>query len=153
MRNMPFQFKIHVSLLNSHLPIKQELVTIQLLIDLFIYLYFLKQQPNNQLHQKLSATFSYMVALRRLVALWSYGYGVKNEERNSTSLKKESHKRKEPDSSTAKRKKEKRNRASFTPTFFLSDLLLLLEESTMWSKSIPMKGTIFSNRNRVITNQ
>ena len=93
-----------------------------------------------------------MVALRRLVALWSYGYGVKNEERNSTSLKKESYKRKEPDSSTAKKKKDKRTRASFTPTFFLSDLLLLLEESTMWSKSIPMKGTIFSNMNMVITN-
>ena len=96
-----------------------------------------------------------MVALRRLVALWSYGCRVKNEERDSTSLKKESYKRKEPDSSTTKKKKKKKRKEPellFTSTFFLSDILLLLEESTMRSKSIPMKGTIFSNMNMVITN-
>ena len=96
-----------------------------------------------------------MVALRRLVALWSYGCGVKIEERDSKSFKKESYKRKEPDSSTTKKKKKKKSKEPellFTSTFFLSDILLLLEESTMRSKSIPMKGTIFSNRNMVITN-
>ena len=96
-----------------------------------------------------------MVALRRLVALWSYGCGVKIEERDSKSFKKESYKRKEPDSSTTKKKKKKKRKEPellFTSTFFLSDILLLLEESTMRSKSIPMKGTIFSNRNMVITN-
>ena len=99
-----------------------------------------------------------MVALRRLVALWSYGCGVKIEERDSKSFKKESYKRKEPDSSTTKKKKKKKKKKRkepellFTSTFFLSDILLLLEESTMRSKSIPMKGTIFSNRNMVITN-
>ena len=51
-----------------------------------------------------------------------------------------------------KKKKRKEPELLFTSTFFLSDILLLLEESTMRSKSIPMKGTIFSNRNMVITN-